>query len=145
MFWQEADCFYRHAGDLVQLDICKGQVTEMEMTSCLIQHDGLSMMRGKLKTGFLHTLRFVYELLDDPIDVLGFWDAHNDTVGKTRCCSGSRSSRTLPAKVCSRICTFAELVFHPRSPGTVDQRSGLGGRGNAGKLRKWRRPFVQHS
>lgn len=46
MFWQEADCFYRHAGDLVQLDICKGQVTEMEMTSCLIQHDGLSMMRG---------------------------------------------------------------------------------------------------
>lgn len=80
-FWQEDGRFYTHAGYMVHLDIGRKQICKMEITPYMIEPQGLSVMKGALKEGFLNMLKLVSELLADPAHVRSAWHAFIDSVG----------------------------------------------------------------
>jgi poly-gamma-glutamate synthesis protein (capsule biosynthesis protein) len=81
VFWQDSPTFFRHAGYLVHLDVLKDRIAKMEITPYTIEPEGLSMMKGALKTRFLQTLAHVSELIADPAKVRDVWNAFVDGVG----------------------------------------------------------------
>lgn len=81
VFWQDEDAFYSHTGYMVHLNFVKSGISRLEISPYLIERNGLSLMSGELKTGFLQALRFVSELLADPDEVRAVWHAFVDVMG----------------------------------------------------------------
>lgn len=79
VFWQDADSFYRHVGYLVHLDVGDRQVIRMEITPYLIQKEGLSVMTGDVRTGFLKSMQRLSGLLADNRQISQVWNAYIDS------------------------------------------------------------------
>jgi poly-gamma-glutamate synthesis protein (capsule biosynthesis protein) len=145
VFLQEDWSFYRHTGYLVHLDIRGKRLSRMEITPYLIQPQGLSMMQGTLKVGFLSVLHTVSQLLADPAHVRSAWDAFIDSIGLQ---GMQRMLRGPLAKLDTELPTGAaqlqNLFFTPAHRNLLIRGLQRAAAGQTGDSPDWAKALVDH-
>ncbi|MEF3306506.1 CapA family protein [Paenibacillus sp. GYB003] len=145
VFWQEEDSFYRHTGYMVHLELSKDRVAGLEISPYLIERNGLTLMSGAMKAGFLQALRTVSELLADPDAVRAVWNAFVDTVGLA---GMSRSLEAILAGMAGNTATSAarlhNLFFTPAHRELFMNGLKRASRGELGDSPEWARTLVGH-
>lgn len=145
VFWQEDDAFYKHTGYLVHLDMNKERIAKLEISPYVIERNGLSLMHGQLRAGFLQSLRTVSELLADPGSVRDVWNAFVDVVGL----SGMNGNlRTLLAEMADNTETGAarlhNLFFTPAHRELFMNGLKRATYGELGDSPEWAKALVNH-
>ncbi|WP_158301965.1 CapA family protein [Paenibacillus mesophilus] len=145
VFWQDDDAFYKHTGYLVHLDVHKSGISKLEISPYVIERNGLSLMTGQLKAGFLQTLRTVSELLADPHSVRAVWNAFVDSVGLT---GMKRNLEALLADMAGNTETSAarlhNLFFTPAHRELFMNGLKRASRGELGDSPEWAKTLVSH-
>jgi poly-gamma-glutamate synthesis protein (capsule biosynthesis protein) len=145
VFWQDDDAFYKHTGYLVHLDVHKSAISKMEISPYVIERNGLSLMNGQMKAGFLQTLRTVSELLADPQAVRAVWDAFVDIIGLP---GMKRNLETVLADLAGNTETGAarlhNLFFTPAHRELFLNGLKRATRGELGDSPEWAKTLVKH-
>ncbi|TNJ58672.1 CapA family protein [Paenibacillus hemerocallicola] len=145
VFWQEDDAFYKHTGYLVHLDVRKDRISGMEISPYVIERNGLSLMNGQLKAGFLQAMRTVSELLADPHAVRAVWNAFVDVVGLS---GMTRNLETVLAELAGNTGTGAarlhNLFFAPAHRELFMNGLKRASHGELGDSPEWAKMLVRH-